>query len=516
MAGVQIVQSHRPRISDAIGTLAATLQGRRDTEQARADAQAKTKASALMQFAINKGATPEQWNLMRSHLASTDPDAAGLIPDIASLPPDQYEEAKRHLGITQTQIQQKSADAMLGGTASATDPTLAFNTSEVGKEPFRQQQLYDVLKGGTGASPQQEQAAAVENKIAPTADVALREQTEGPLRVAQTGEADVRTKQLIPAQAKEATVRATQGIPASAAKDIAEAGKARAEAGAISASSQPTATSGLVGDDFLKSLPQSEARLVKSIADYTVDPTKVASLRNPKDAGSERNRLIKEVLQYDPTYDMTQFPSKNKLRTDFNSGAGAKNIRSINTALKHLDSLAEAGGELSNVGGLPLVTTGVNFLKNMAGQLSGNPAKVKFDAAATAVDNELAAVFKGTGATDQEINQWRGSLNSSMSPEQLAAAIKERLELLGGRLSTLKAQYEQGMGKPADFKILSDPSRKVLAKFGVDADAFESGTVSGGPAAGSSSKRMSKEQVNTKTGERRTVFSDDGGATWHP
>lgn len=227
---VQVIQSHRPRISDAIGTLASTLQGQQDTERARSDSQAKTKAGALMQFAINKNASPEQWNMMRQHLASTDPSAAQLIPDIASLPPSEYEKAKQKLDMTKVGIQQTAADKMVGGSAGATDPTMVFNPDEVGREPFRQQQLYDVLKGGTGASPEQAQAAGAELKTRPTADVALREQTEGPLRVAQAGEATARGTQLIPAQAKEATARATQEIPAAAAEKRAQAGKETAEA----------------------------------------------------------------------------------------------------------------------------------------------------------------------------------------------------------------------------------------------------------------------------------------------
>lgn len=500
MAGaVQVIDMHRPKISEALGTLGATLQGQQDSEQARTDSVAKTKAAALMQFAINRGASPEQWNALRQHLASTDPGAAAFIPDIASLPPDQFEQAKAKFAQSQLGIQQTAADRVQGGQANATDLPLVFNPGSAGTEPFRKGQLFDTLSAGSNATPEQQQAAGAELKTRPEANTALVEKTSGPERMARAGQATADA-------AFTAGPKTTEAL-AGAAEKRAMAGKAGAETRAISAASSPSAiaASNLTGDDFLKSLPASEARLVKSIADYMVDPAKVASLRNPKDAGSERNRLVKEVLQFDPSYDMTQFPSKNKLRSDFNSGQGAKNVRSINTALSHLDTLAQAAGELHNQGGLPLVTTGVNYLKNKAGQLSGSPAKVKFDTAATAVDNELAAVFKGTGATDQEIAQWRGNLNSNMSPAQMAEAIKSRIELMGGRLAALQSQYQQGMGKPADFSILNPSSRKVLQKFQIDPDALEQGRVTplsaggGGGAPGPSTQPPGGKQLNDAT-----------------
>jgi hypothetical protein len=86
-----------------------------------------------------------------------------------------------------------------------------------------------------------------------------------------------------------------------------------------------------------------------------------------------------------------------------------------------------------------------------------------------AVSSELAAVFKGTGASDQEIKAWRGRINSSQSPEQLDAAINEGYELMFSRLGALRQKYDQGMGAFGQMQILSPKSRGILSKrFGPD------------------------------------------------
>jgi len=511
----QVITNNRPRLSDAIGGLANVIRGRSDKAAADEDSKARARASAVMQYAIARKANPQQLRAVRSQLAQADPTAAQYIPNIEDLPPDEFEEAKR-------QIQIEAANRMKGGTATNTDPTIVFNTDEVGKEPFRQQQLSDIIKTNDPTNPQTGQAR-IEAKMDPTADVALREKTEGPLRVAQTQQATADAAFTAgPKTAREtaeatftAGPRTTETLASAREKNATARGKNTPPGGV------PADGSGPIGEAFLNTLPPSEQRLIKSIAGYFVDPTKVASLRNPKDAGSERNRLIKEVLQYDPSYDMTQFASRNKLRQDFNSGMGARNIRSINTAVKHLASLSEAVDKMDN-SEVQIANTVGNFFSKQ----TGSPKVTNFQNAANAVESEMASVFKGTGATDQEIKAWRENLKPNMSPEQLHGAINTMIELMGGRLAALASQYQQGMGKPKDFQILSDGSRKTLSKFGIDPDALENGNVvplggGGAPSAppapsGAGGGRMSKEQVNKATGERRTVYSDDGGATWHP
>lgn len=237
--------------------------------------------------------------------------------------------------------------------------------------------------------------------------------------------------------------------------------RAAADSGGGSAVTMPAGTEGLTGEALLKSLDPATAGLVKAVAEYKVDPTKVASSRNPKNAESERLKLVRLALQYNPTYDMTQFPAMSAARKDFSSGKAAANIRSLNTALKHLDELDHAAKDLHN-SRIPIVNRVGNFISKQTG---GDPA-TNFNSAATALSDELATLFKGTAGTDSAIAHWRESLDPSMSPEQFRGQVQILLDLVGGRIAALESQYKATTGDPAEFEILNPTSQTVLKKFG--------------------------------------------------
>lgn len=225
---------------------------------------------------------------------------------------------------------------------------------------------------------------------------------------------------------------------------------------------------GVTGEDYLKTVPPRLQELVKSIADYKADLSKVTSLR-----GNERQRLAAMVMQYDPTFDMSQYGARSALRREFVSGKAAANIRSLNTAVGHLNDLSKAAGALDNYS-----WQFINSVTNWASEKTGDPRVTNFKVKANAVEGELASVFKGTGATDQEIKAWREAINSSQSPEQLKGVIEGAIELMGSRMNALTSQFETGLRKPKDFQILNQKSRKILEGLGFDPDTMErDGTV---------------------------------------
>lgn len=228
-------------------------------------------------------------------------------------------------------------------------------------------------------------------------------------------------------------------------------------------SGQNTVANGEGGQALLDSLDPATAALVKKIANYEADISKVTSLK-----GGEREKIASLVSQYDPTFDMTQYGARASLRKDFNTGKSAQNIRSLNTAIGHLDTLSSAAKDLDNRA-LPLW----NSIGNLGLNAVGDPRVTKFNTAANAVESELAAVFKGTGASDQEIKTWRNAINSSQSPDQLKAGIDTAIELLGSRLQALTSQYETGLGKPKDFRFLNDKSVEILQGLGVDVNSID-------------------------------------------
>ena len=156
------------------------------------------------------------------------------------------------------------------------------------------------------------------------------------------------------------------------------------------------------------------------------------------------------------------------MRQDFTSGKTANIIRSLNTAIGHLESFKKSADALGNVS-----LTALNRLKNAGGTQLGSPTVKNFDVVKNAVAGEMATVFKQTAGTDQEIQGWKDTVNASESPEQLRGAIDKMLELMNSRMQALQNQYEVGLGKPKNFRFLSDKSQKILTDFGIDINSWD-------------------------------------------
>lgn len=234
----------------------------------------------------------------------------------------------------------------------------------------------------------------------------------------------------------------------------------------------PGAAIGAAGErdeNALKGLSAGDAATVKGLVDYKIPLPSGFALKTPWG-----QRILAAAVSYDPSFDSTQYNVRLQLKKGFNSGKEATNIRGLNTAISHLETLDRKARELSNSW-----SPTWNSVSNAMITAAGDPRVKGFDMAATAVESELAAVFKGMGATDQEIKAWRANLNAAGSPRQLKEAIDTGIELLGGRLQALQSQYEVGMGKPKDFHFLSEKSRAILKKLGANVDAID-GTVGSG------------------------------------
>lgn len=337
----------------------------------------------------------------------------------------------------------------------------------------------NAFQSGTGAAlPQVGQVAAVQQDVYTRPNIP-------PQMVEAT---DIGSGRRMTAKEREDIRLDTSRTAAQNAASYASAKAANAAADATRAAvpaqpSGPVVMGGPVpgqptGEAYLQTLDPLTASLVKGIANYTVDLTKVSSQRGgSKGAASERNRLAQMVIQYDPTYDMTQYASRAATRTDFTKGKAANNIRSLNTAIKHIGSLAEAAEKLKNFD-----TPALNWIGNTVQTQTGDKRVVQFNMAANAVESEMASLFKGTGATDQEIKAWRDNLSPSMSPEQLEGAVAMAVELMSGRLAALSSQWQSTMGKPRDFVVLNEQSKKTLQKLGIDPEALDTGITAGGAA----------------------------------
>lgn len=266
-------------------------------------------------------------------------------------------------------------------------------------------------------------------------------------------------------------------------------------------------------DEYLKQLDQATANQVKAIVDGRFPVPTGAALRSP-----QIMRLLEAASVYEPGFDLTQWKVRADTRTDFAKGKAAVNVRSLNTLVDHAGKLMEATEQLGNRG-IPAWNTVANTVKSKA---IGNPALVKWNVASQAVISEAVSLFKGTGATNQEIDELRQHFNPNGTQEEQKRGVQTIIELAFGRLRALDEQFANAFKKPRDFRFLSDKSIQILRdKIGVDpAELGEVTNASpqGGGTSGAGEQQPQnenrREQVSPSTGQYR--HSLDGGKTWQP
>ena len=210
---------------------------------------------------------------------------------------------------------------------------------------------------------------------------------------------------------------------------------------------------GLIGEDYLKAIPQDRAELARKVANGELD---VASLPN---RGNYRMQVLQDAARFDPTFNPADYKTRLATRKDFTSGKSAQNITSFNTAIGHLDSLDKSIDALGN--------RSSSIYNKMSGPISeqfdaGYQKSLKdFRTSKQAVLEELTRAFKGAGGTVHELTEWDKAINEADSPVALHAATKRAVELLKSRIDAVGDQYNRGMGKTTDPVSLLSPKAKA-------------------------------------------------------
>lgn len=214
---------------------------------------------------------------------------------------------------------------------------------------------------------------------------------------------------------------------------------------------QPPAAEGVSGQAFLDTLDRPTADQIRGLAEGRIPfPTGMA-LRSP-----HWQRMVAMLSQYDPQFDAVNYNARHRTRQDFTAGRSAQNLTSFNTTIAHLDTLEQSIDGLNN--------SGFRSWNRLANAVSAetNPrfaaAMQKFNAARTAVTDELTRAFRGTGGNVHDIVQWERNINAADSPEALRAVVRQAVELLHGRVAAVGDQYNRGMGTTRDPVQLLSPS----------------------------------------------------------
>ncbi len=215
-------------------------------------------------------------------------------------------------------------------------------------------------------------------------------------------------------------------------------------------------------------------------------------------------QMVSAVAQYDPSFDTVNANARAKTRADFTSGKSAQNITSMNTAMGHLESLSKAYEGLDN-GSMPLVNTIENAVGGAVGNDKIQKGVADVGTKAEAVSNELAKVFRSTGMSAQEVNEWRDKISTSASPTQSKTVIKGAIELLNSRLDALAEQYNQGMGTTKQgIELLSPKAQEAYTKLTGAAPTI---TKTGDAAHGAGAAGGGVLHVD-KNGNKAMVFPD--------
>lgn len=257
---------------------------------------------------------------------------------------------------------------------------------------------------------------------------------------------------------------------------------------------QPTSASGLgdpslTGDAYLQSLPEAMRSQVKAIVEGRMQPPSGFALKSP-----QIQSLMRAAAQYEPGFDLTKWSARASTAKDFSSGQAAKNVTSLNTVVGHLADLKEKADALDN-SRIPLW----NEVVNAVSSASGSPEVNNFNLARNAVADELAKVFKGSGISDHEIAQWKGTLNAAQSPAQLKGAVKTAIGLMESRLVALNDQRDRGMATQSEPRsLLNDKSKAGLAKI----EEWANGTEK--PKAATGSIPEGATATNPQTGQKLT------------
>lgn len=207
--------------------------------------------------------------------------------------------------------------------------------------------------------------------------------------------------------------------------------------------------------DFLSKINPKMAEIVKGISDYSLDPSKVSSMRT-----GEREAIIAATKMYDPSFNMQTYPQRQKFVTSFydpNTDSG-KSIVAIKQVTRHLYDLSK-NAEALNSGKIPLLNKSLNILKREA---SDNPDVTALDTNITAVNEELTKAWAGNNNGERRVEEWKKSINSANSPDKWKAAIGTAAQLLNDAKLARESDYEFGTGKKISRSILNPEEQSTL------------------------------------------------------
>ena len=213
-------------------------------------------------------------------------------------------------------------------------------------------------------------------------------------------------------EAEEEAHRATAG------KENAEAGKIRKETGNLpNPASTAAAAAGKTGEEYLATLPNDQAALVRDIGTGKAAPERISYLLGRgQSKGSEQ--IMAQVAAAYPDLDTSKLAAYPKTYQDYTSGKTAQALNSGATVLQHLDKLSALNTVASHIPHTPDYTAYKNQVDTLAPEL---------------------AKFYGH-STNDSINSYKDTLLSQL-PGNRQAAIATQAASMGKKIDSYEQQW---------------------------------------------------------------------------
>ncbi len=198
----------------------------------------------------------------------------------------------------------------------------------------------------------------------------------------------------------------------------------------------PAASSGLTGDDYLKSLPPAAQNVLKAIA----EGRETRSPRQLQDKNGNPTPLAEALHKGYPDFDDKKAAAYGGLVKDFTTGPTSRSLTAYGTAINHARSMYDNTGPKSYV-------PGTNEYK-------------RYHQDVTYVATEVArALNPGGVAAEGTIKEQEEALSSTFNRK---AAIENAEHILTGKMAEIKQRWLNGQVRPSYQPPMPNLSREAM------------------------------------------------------
>jgi len=239
------------------------------------------------------------------------------------------------------------------------------------------------------------------------------------------------------------------GVPLSVQKEMADIEEKKSQKGKLDADAaklkkeadaeeffNPAASSGLTGDDYLKSLPPAAQNVLKAIA----EGRESRSPRQLQDKNGNPTPLAEALHKAYPDFDDKKAAAYGAVVKDFTSGPTSRALTSYGTAINHARALYDNTGPNSYI--------------------PGTDEYKRYNQDITYVATEVAKALNPTGvATESAIKEQEDALRSITNRK---AAIENAEHILSGKMSEVKQRWANAQVRPSYQPPMPSLSKEAL------------------------------------------------------